>query len=222
MSDELLLQGTYTDAVTLTEKGACMYDNRFKQLPKRNVSMSYYLQSYKYFQHVEDQLRLDLTFKPNVLDKANRWLKERTPVKWTTKEFWRVLIHVRRKDYTRPRYSGFGWQTPTAEYFRRSTSYFIDCLEHVQFVVLSDDPAWCKKHIKAIDIVFSVGQEPIVDMAIASLCNHAIITLGSFGWWAAWFANGITITPKNTPLKGSRLAKMLRWDDYFKPEWIAL
>ena len=66
-------------------------------------------------------------------------------------------------------------------------SHFTDCLgDHVQFVVISDDPGWCRKNIKAANIVFSVGHSPAVDMAIASLCDHAIITAGSYGWWAAW------------------------------------
>jgi len=29
-------------------------------------------------------------------------------------------------------------------------------------------------------------------MAIASLCDHAIMTVGTYGWWAAWFANSIS------------------------------
>jgi galactoside 2-L-fucosyltransferase 1/2 len=26
-----------------------------------------------------------------------------------------------------------------------------------------------------------------------SMCNHTIITVGSFGWWSAWLANGTTV-----------------------------
>ena len=101
-------------------------------------------------------------------------------------------------------------------------SYFADCLERVQFVVLSDDPTWCKRHVRARNVVYSTVNSPAVDMAIASLCDHAIITVGSYGWWAAWFADGITITQKNVPRNGSALVKRLRRDDYYKPQWIGL
>jgi len=206
----------------LKEVGSAAYDDRFEQLPERNVSLSHYLQSFKYFREVEDQLRIDLTFKRHVLDTARRWLEEQTPEKWRAVKLVRVLIHVRRTDYTHPHHQRDGWPAPTIDYFRRSMSYFTGCLERVQFVVLSDDPNWCRKHIQATDIVYSSGHSPIVDMAIASLCDHAIITIGSYGWWAAWFANGITITQKNVPRNGSTLSKRLHRDDYYKPEWIGL
>jgi len=193
-----------------------VYDKRLEQLPERNVSLWNYLQSYKYFRYVEDQLRADFTFKRSVIDIARRWIDEHTPGKWKQVEFVRVLIHVRRRDYLRY------MSTPSYDYFRRSMSYFTNCLERVQFVVLSDDTAWCRRNVHATDIVYSSGHSPFVDMAIASLCDHAIITVGSYGWWAAWFANGVTITPKNFPENGSRFASILHRADYFKPQWIGL
>ena len=206
----------------VSEHQPCTYDARFEQLPERNVSLSTYLQSYRYFQQVEDQLRRDLTFKPRLLNAAYQWLELQTPAKWRGMKFVRVVVHVRRTDYANPDAARYGWQLPTADYIRRSASYFVECLERVQFVVLSDDPVWCMNNIHLTDVVFSTGHLPLVDMAIASLCEHSIITVGSFGWWAAWFANGITITPKDTPRNGSALAKILRRDDYYKPQWIGL
>ena len=199
-----------------------VYDDRFERLPERNVSLVHFLQSYKYFRAVEDQLRVDLTFERDVLDAARRWLAERTPSAWRRAQFVRVLIHVRRTDYVWNKNIHDGWPRTTIGYLRRSMSYFADCLERVQFVVLSDDPTWCKRHVRARNVVYSTGNSPAVDMAIASLCDHAIITVGSYGWWAAWFADGITITQKNMPRNGSALTKRLHRDDYYKPEWIGL
>ena len=197
--------------------GAVVYDNNFERLPKRNVSIGTYLASFKYFQLFEEQLRVDLTFKPNILAEAHQWLSEQTPRQWSAKKFVRVVIHVRRRDYNTPRVVKGGWTRPTIGYFQRSISYFSDCLERVQFVVLSDDLGWCKKHIRATNIVYSVRHSPIIDMAIASLCDHAIITVGTYGWWAAWFANGITIRQSN-------IANVhgLNPDDLYTPDWIAL
>jgi len=206
----------------LKEKAPAVYDERLTRLPARNVSLWGYLQSYKYFQKVEDQLRIDLTFKRSVLEEARRWLTEQTPKKWRGLTFVSVLIHVRRTDHITPMMQRYGWPIPTMDYFRQSMSYFTSCLERVLFVVLSDDIEWCRTHIRATDIVYSSGHSPVVDLAIASLCDHAIITVGSFGWWAAWFANGITITQNGLPKEKSSLAKILRRSDYYKPEWIGL
>ena len=201
-------------------EGIGIYDQQFEHLSTRNITIPDVFISYKYFHHVERELRRDFTFKSNILDTARRWLKSRIPDEWKDKEFVRVMIHVRRTDRATAEHVREGWPQPTAQYFRRSMSYFTDCLERVQFVVLSDDPAWCRKHMQVANIVFSSGHSPIVDMAIASLCDHAIITVGTFGWWAAWFANGVTITQKNIPINGSNLSKRLRRADHYKPEWI--
>ena len=178
--------------------------------------------SYKYFQRVEEQLRYDLTFRPHILDAARRWLEEQSPKDWKDRKFVRVVIHVRRTDHITGRRKRIGYHAPTAGYFRRSMSYFTNCWERVLFVVLSDDQAWCRRHINATDIVYSVGHSPIVDMAIASLCDHAIITVGTYGWWAAWFANGITVTQENYPPHGSILSQDMNRSDHYKPDWIGL
>jgi len=218
----MCLQSRDTKGLPVRASGSGIYDRKFERLPKRNVSIESIFASYKYFEDVEEELHVDLTFKRHILDAALRWLEQQTPDEWTDKQFVRVLVHVRRTDYTDPKHERDGWPTPTDEYFHRSVSYFTDCLERVQFVVLSDDPAWCRQHIRAANIVYSSGHSPVVDLAIASLCDHAIITVGTYGWWAAWFANGLTITQRNLPRNDSSLSKRLYRTDHYKPDWIGL
>lgn len=217
-----LLSNKFTQSLLIYAKGNGIYDRRYEHLPPRNITIGYTMASYKYFLQVEEELRFDLTFRPQILDGARRWLEEQTPTEWKDKKFVRVLIHVRRQDFTKAKFARMGWPMPTAEYFNRSMSYFTNCLELVQFVVLSDDQRWCMKHIKATNIVYAVGHTPITDMAIASFCDHAIITVGTYGWWAAWFANGVTITQKDFPLNGSAVSKDMYREDHYKPDWIGL
>jgi len=209
--------------LTVTAKGSGIYDSKFEHLPNRNVSIYSVFASYKYFEPVEQELRLDLTFKPNILDTARRWLEKQIPDGWKDKKFVRVVIHVRRTDYLNPYHDRNGMPRPGSQYFYRAMSYFKDCLVRVQFVVLSDDLAWCKTHLNVTEnVVFSSCHSPVEDMAIASLCDHAIITIGTYGWWAAWFANGVTITQRNLPRINSTLSKRLYRNDHYKPEWIGM
>jgi len=231
-----LFQSAVSRRLILQASGNGIYDKRFEHLSARNVSIASVFASYKYFQHVEEELRTDLTFRPYILKEARRWLAERIPKKWNGKKFARVLIHVRRIGYENSLHERDGWPRPTRQYFNRSMTYFTNFLDRVQFVVLSDDPTWCMNHITAddvvysnssrhfsiVDIVYSSGHTPIVDMAIASLCDHAIMTVGTYGWWAAWFANGITITQRNLPRQGSALSIRLHRSDHYKPQWIGL
>ena len=137
-------------------------------------------------------------------------------------EFERVVVHVRRADYATLELTRRGWTQPSLQYFERAISYFTECLERVQFVVLSDDIRWCREHLSASNVVFSSKHSPAVDLAIASLCDHAIVTIGSFGWWAAWLANGVTVTNKDVPRPNSTLSRRIHREDYYKPDWIAL
>jgi len=121
-----------------------MYDRKFEHLPARNVTIDSVFASYKYFHHVEDQLRADFRFRPDELETARRWLEQQTPEGWKDVEFSRVLIHVRRTDYLSPNHARDGMPQPTPDYFRRSMAFFTSCLDRVQFVVLSDDPKWCR------------------------------------------------------------------------------
>ena len=137
-------------------------------------------------------------------------------------DFERVVVHVRRADYATLELTRRGWTQPSLQYFERAISYFTECLERVQFVVLSDDISWCQVHLSAPEMVFASEHPAAVDLAIASMCDHAIITIGSFGWWAAWLADGVTITNKEFPRPHSLLTRRMRREDYYKTDWIAL
>jgi len=69
-------QKTETHLTNLREPGSGIYDTRTENLPKKNVCLTEFTQSFKYFDHVEDQLRVDLTFKPSILAVARKWLEK--------------------------------------------------------------------------------------------------------------------------------------------------
>ena len=71
-----MAQKTEMDAVRLNEPGSAIYDKSTEDLPKRNVCLATFRQSFKYFEHVEDQLRVDLTFKRSIRATARRWLEK--------------------------------------------------------------------------------------------------------------------------------------------------
>ena len=85
--------------------------------------------------------------------------------------------------------------------------------QHLAFVVATDDPAWCRKHLSGlpqklatdtqdgtVSIHYTVDYFSRVkqnhahfDLAVLSHCNHSIYDYGSFGFWGAFLANGITV-----------------------------
>jgi len=199
-----------------------LYCTETEQLRAFNHSLVGYLQSWKYFHHVEDQLRLDLTFQTAILDRAKRFMEASMPPDWRGRDFLKVVIHIRREEFSSPKFRTRGWSAPEPDYFSRSMAYYSACHPRVLFVVLSTDMRWCRRNVVGDHVVYSTGKTPIEDMAIASLCDHAIITVGTYGWWAGWFTGGVVVTQKNFPTPGSPLQRTLNRQDYYKPEWLAL
>lgn len=94
-----------------------------------------------------------------------------------------VSIHVRRGDYV----TQFPDKHPavTIEYLKDAISLMME-KGYDNFVVCSDDIAWCRKEFKAINAVFSysTNHDPIEDLAMMSCCEHNICSNSSFSWWA--------------------------------------
>jgi galactoside 2-L-fucosyltransferase 1/2 len=174
--------------------------NSSENLPTTNVRLQGYFLNKLYFAHVDDQLRHDFTFSADVMRQAQSILEvfdvssRKANVSSTkTNGYARVVIHVRRGDYNGLVDESLKRDTT---FFRRSMGYFADCLPTVHFIVISDDISWCRNNLKSFGykVDFVDGERsPGVDLAIASLCDHAILTHGTFGTWVAWFANGLTV-----------------------------
>jgi hypothetical protein len=183
--------------IFLKERHPNAYNLKTEKLRRRNVTIGNYLQSRLYFEPIEERVRKTIVFKTHVLNAAQRFLDKVRPAAWEGKDFTRVVIHVRRTDY----YWGyarthFGYQPTDPEYIARAMIYFRSCYDRIQFIVCTDDIGWCRRHIKGPDVVFSTKLSSGQDLALASLCDHAVITVGAFGIFIAWFANGVTIRPQ--------------------------
>lgn len=124
--------------------------------------------------------------------------------------------------------------------------------KHIVFLISSDDITWCHKYLSghtlfnrgyqhsspnvthktdqqyitsnrtSFNTDFTDTGSYVVDLAILSLCDHMIISAGSYGWWAAWLAGGITIYYEDWPKPDSMLRGYFKATDYYYPDWIPL
>lgn len=98
-----------------------------------------------------------------------------------------VGIHVRHGDLVQLGYIRF----PPDEYFTNVMAYFRSKYSgvHLQFVVVSDDPTWCLKQpfflVKDVHVL-TEHHSPAINMAILVGCDHIVLSVGTFGWWAAY------------------------------------
>ncbi|XP_041377766.1 galactoside alpha-(1,2)-fucosyltransferase 2-like isoform X2 [Gigantopelta aegis] len=212
----------------VTSEKCCMYDETFLEMPRnRNYTIDNLLQSWKYFSHVESNIRHQLRFKDHiksVAEKRIRGFREKYQLK-SPGEITLIGVHIRRgnKDSEVARKSGNYVAPP--EYIRNAMAYYVSRFSNCVFVVCSDTMTWVKKHIKTnsgMELI-SETNSPEVDMAILSLCNHTIMTVGTFGWWGGYLAGGTVLYYKNPyDEKDQFWSKVFNKADYYPPHWIPL
>ncbi|OQV13298.1 putative Galactoside 2-alpha-L-fucosyltransferase 1 [Hypsibius exemplaris] len=219
---EVPAAGIYDSAVLET------LDNRNKKGPKEDVypimTLRGYFQSWKYFRSNPALIRQQFTFTPAVFQTAlgtvETALRTYTESTGTIPESI-IGIHVRRGDILRPVMKKYGHTVASPSYLTNLVHNLTELYQPAVFLVLSNDPVYCKRVLgKRKNVLFIDGNPAEVDMAILSLMDHLILTVGTFGWWGAFLSDAQDVYYyKNWPTYGSTLDKEYRRKDYFLPNW---
>lgn len=173
----------------------------------QNLELAGDFQSYKYFEHNQDQVLKVL--KPSY--STVTYLREKYSI---LTKLPTVSIHVRRGDYVDNQDS---YVPTTIDYVKKSRERFSDMYT---FVYFSDDIEWCRENMTMSDRdVFIEGETDVMDMYLMSMMHHNIISNSTFSWWAAYLNNNKTktvIAPKTWYGQ-----KMSDWhiDDLIPPQW---
>lgn len=213
----------------LSERWGLSYDeNLLKVPPSKSVQFDGYFQSWKYWIKYEEEIRDILTFKEAIRKKAYVQMREiLNKMKFNVdKDNVIVSIHIRRGDYATEGHYKYGKLTPNESYYMNAMGYFKKKHKTVLFVVGSNDMDWSKKALASENnVYYSTGNSAAEDMAMLSLANHTIMSVGTFGWWIGWMARGTSIYYKNIFRPGSGFAKEFRnnsIDDFIYPGWIPM
>lgn len=139
--------------------------------PGESMLVRTYLQSFLYFANVS---RLPFELREQV--RANEW---------TRKNDITAGIHVRRTDMLH----NLG-NDPTIEYFKKALALMRDAVGPIHtknVVVCTDDPAWVHAHTEVFGgMNVRANTDYYEDMAVLASCQHLILSIGTFGWWAAY------------------------------------
>lgn len=205
------------------ERYPCKYDRRIENIPNTNLSLQQYFQSWKYFEGYESEIRKEFTFWPNIYDDARQiFLRFKGNNSHNSSLF--ISVHVRRTDMMIPSSTKLGFKSAPLEYINNAMDYMRNKFSDktIKFLVVSDDYVWCSTYLTKTDTVVIPRNHQFVDMAILSMCNHSIITTGTYGWWGAWLAGGHTVYYKNFPEHGSHLDGEFDPVDFYPPAWVAM
>ena len=111
----------------VTESCYCFDENLFNNF-EDGTNLDGYLQTEKYFKHIEQEIRSDFAFKDEVLEPCNEFISSFENI---------LFLHVRRGDNVgREDY----YRMMTFDYYKRALDHFN---ENAYVLVCSDDPEWC-------------------------------------------------------------------------------
>jgi hypothetical protein len=165
----------------IVQESGFNFDENLFNTCEDNVDLYGYFQSEKYFKNIEDDIRKDFSFAPEVVDACEEFIKE---------EF--ISLHIRRGDYLS--LQSFHPTLPL-EYYAEA----LKKLPNVPVIIFSDDSDWCFEQELFNSNRFSIsqGSSSEFDMCLMSFCKYHIIANSSFSWWGAWLAKSeYIIAPK--------------------------
>ena len=184
-----------------------------------NLTFNGYFQRFPYFINNSKEIREIFKAKPKFLEIAQTFLDANTPKNKTL-----IGIHARRGDFLRLHAFHRGKLGGDKVYFNKAMSYYRNLYSDAIFVVVSDDQPWCQQNIVGPDVRYSPFTKPMADFSIMTLCDHTIITSGTFSWWAGWLAGGTVVYLSDYPIPGSYVEREIigRREYYYFPEWIPM
>nr|KAI8732622.1 galactoside 2-alpha-L-fucosyltransferase 1-like [Biomphalaria glabrata] len=203
------------------ESSYAKFDSKLRKFPETNIFLLGFLQSWRYFHNVDDEIRREFTFVPSIQKKADVVISD---YRSNVTNHVLVGVHVRRGDFLLPFSWHHGYRVAKASYFVKAFAKMRSLVpnKNLTFLVASDDLPWCRDNIKDASVKFLPNMTAEIHLAVLSRCDHVIITGGSFGWWIAWLANGITIYYKGFVKIYSPLEEGFSARDYYPPGWIGL
>ena len=147
-------------------------------------------------------------FKPQFLIKNHQSFKAQlAQLNWTT---W-IGIHVRRKDFVPLHFAS------DDKYLFSAIEYYTRRYPNAHFLISSDDKSYCRKLFRHHTNIYFTPQlfSESTDLVALSLCEHSIVTGGTFGWWAAYLANGEVIHDRVYPTGCKRR-------EHYYPSWFLI
>ncbi|XP_046343542.2 galactoside 2-alpha-L-fucosyltransferase SEC1-like [Haliotis rufescens] len=201
----------------LTERQYGTFDCKLFTLPGGNVEISRYLQSWKYFHSIRSSIRKEFIFTQKYIDLSSQCFQKHT-IQYKNRTV--IGIHVRRTDMA----SGGtrGYLAAPLSYIQKAIAHMKTKFHNPVFLIATDDKIWCRANVVSTDIILMDNTDPFLDFATLTLCDHMIMTVGTFGWWAAWLAGGYAVYYKDFPRSGSELARGIKNEDHFLPHWVPI
>ena len=183
--------------------------------PESNYNINGDLGSFKYFNHIRDEIVNIFIFKDDI---KNFCLDYLSNIKQENEIL--VSIHFRRGDYLQVSSLNL-----SLNYYKEAINTFTNLFPNakIKYLIFSNGMDWVKDNFKLNNCVYVENLDRFKDMCLMSLCDHNIIANSSFSWWGAFLntnPNKKVICPYNY-LNVPNLNEFFN-GKYYPEEWISI
>ncbi len=221
-----VLEQKFQKSSFIKQKGLFTFDEKLtKDLPPKNIIICCWLASYKYFHAIDKEIRHHFTIPTVYKIRALDFLKNitRSAFSNSSSKCTFIGVHIRIRDRISRKNIELGFRIAPAHYLRTAMEYFAKKYENACFIICSDKWTWVDSSVnltgfRTYNSIFSLN-ERMEDLALLSLCNHSIMTVGTYGWWASHLTGGeiVYYHPQVNP--NAWAGKYFTRSDFYPPEW---
>ncbi|KAK7491085.1 hypothetical protein BaRGS_00017649 [Batillaria attramentaria] len=205
----------------LKEKFYASKDYFFDSLPEEDLKLVGFFQSWKYFSEVSTDVRKAFVFRPRVYKEVRSFFDRYCGT--LAKNVTKIGVHVRRSDMMSKSTKQLGYRTAPLSYVKNALNHMRSRFgDHSKFFIVSDDPDWCTRELKQKGVSVVDLAPAIVHLGFLTLCDHVIMTVGTFGWWAAYLSGGHVVYYNGFPTPESEISKGFSKVDYYLPDWVPI
>ncbi|XP_069765294.1 LOW QUALITY PROTEIN: galactoside alpha-(1,2)-fucosyltransferase 2-like [Narcine bancroftii] len=200
-------------------------EEKYKHISGDYIKFSGYPSSWTFYHHIWEEILCEFSFHEFTTKEVTLYLQKITARR---QNITYIGIHVWRGDYLHVMPQKWkGVIGDLKNYLAQAMSYFRNKYKDAFFIVVSNGIDRCSENIDASkgDVYFSGdGNEskPHRDFAILAHCNHIIMTIGTFGFWAAYLAGGKAVYLSNFTLPSSPFLNVFKYEATYRPEWIGI
>lgn len=175
-----------SEHIMVVKESAFTFEEKILLLPGEVPSpilFQGYWQSPKYFNFIEDRIKLDFTFKISLI---GIWAQ----LAGIIEQNQSVMLNVRRADFlTKMNYHG----VISIDYITKAVDYLQAKINSPYYFIFSDDIPWCKENIKLSEKHFFVDEkyyDPKYNgyLQLMNKCKYFILSNSTFCWWSAWLS----------------------------------
>ena len=193
--------------VRMEETHGLQFNEKFFNLPPVNVTIGRYFQSFKYFENIStDIFKAFSDFNPLLVQKVKAFIDNTKQELGTKLKFHNpttVCVHIRRGDLLWQKYVDLGLRFAPLDDIKFAMKWMETKYNQVIFIIASEELYWKKldltleersilanlslylESFQETNVVMSNMTSDLEDFVLMQSCDHMIMTVGTFGWWAA-------------------------------------